>query len=128
MRIGALVTMGLMAFATTIVATATTTASFAKSEASDRGFKQRCAACHSVIAGKTSGVGPNLKGVVGRKSAATSYAYSPAMKKADIVWNKANLDRYLTGPAKMIPGTKMVVSVPDKAQRAEIIAYLTSVK
>lgn len=91
-------------------------------------FKQRCAACHSVVNGKPAGVGPNLAGVVGRKSASQSFAYSPALKKAGLVWTKPNLDRYLAGPAKMVPGTRMAVAMPDAKQRAAIIAYLEKAK
>lgn len=91
-------------------------------------FKQRCAACHTVVAGKPGAVGPNLSGVVGRKSGATSYGYSPAFKKMNIVWDKANLDRYLTSPAKMVPGSRMSVSLPDAKQRAAVIDYLSKMK
>jgi cytochrome c len=92
-------------------------------------FKQRCAICHSVIKGKAGGVGPNLAGVMGRKSgAASGYAYSAGMKKANIVWNAATLDRYMAAPAKMVPGTKMVIAISDAKQRAALIAYLASVK
>lgn len=91
-------------------------------------FKQRCASCHTVVAGKPGGVGPNLAGVVGRKAAAGSFAYSPALKKTPIVWTKPNLDRYLSGPAKMVPGTRMMIALPDAKQRAAVIDYLATTK
>ena len=81
-----------------------------------------------VVNGKPAGVGPNLAGVVGRKSASQSFAYSPALKKAGLVWTKPNLDRYLAGPAKMVPGTRMAVAMPDTKQRAAVIAYLEKAK
>lgn len=87
-------------------------------------FRQRCQVCHAVDAGKPSSVGPNLAGVVGRKAASTPFAYSAALKKSGVVWNRASLDRFLAGPAKMVPGTRMAVSVTDKAQRAALIEYL----
>jgi cytochrome c len=92
-------------------------------------FKQRCAMCHSVVKGKAGGVGPNLAGVVGRKSGmASGYAYSAGMKKANLVWNAANLDRFIAAPAKVVPGTKMVIAVSDAKQRAALVAYLAGVK
>ena len=91
-------------------------------------FKQRCAACHSVVAGKAAGVGPNLVGVVNRKAATQTFAYSPALKNAGLTWSKANLDRYLTKPTAMVPGTRMSVALPDPNQRAALIAYLEKTK
>jgi len=87
-------------------------------------FKQRCAACHSVQSGKSGGVGPNLAGLVGRKAGSGSYNYSPAMKKAELTWNIASLDKFLAAPLKTVPGTRMVIALPDPAQRKAVIGYL----
>lgn len=87
-------------------------------------FRQRCQACHTDVAGQPARVGPNLSGVVGRKAATTTFAYSPALKASGLVWNKANLDRYLAAPAKTVPGTKMVIAVSNKAERDAIVAHL----
>ncbi|MDE1918279.1 MAG: cytochrome c family protein [Sphingomonadales bacterium] len=86
----------------------------------------RCAACHKVGSDAKAGFGPVLNGVVGAKAASSpGYAYSPAMKAAKLVWTPATLDKYLTGPAKMVPGTKMAFpGVPDAKDRANVIAYL----
>jgi cytochrome c len=89
-------------------------------------FNQRCKACHMVTAGGASSVGPNLRGVVGRKAGLMKYAYSSAMKNSKLVWTKSVLDKYLAAPSKAVPGTKMVVSVSDAAQRKAIIDYLAS--
>lgn len=87
-------------------------------------YQSKCAACHSLANNK---VGPSLKGVFGRKSGAVAgYAYSEELKKSNIVWNEANLDRWLQGPQKMVKGSKMFITVPDPAQRKTIISYLKS--
>jgi cytochrome c len=91
-------------------------------------FKQRCAMCHSVTAGKVSPLGPNLAGVVGRRAGTTSYAYSAAMKSSGLVWTRPVLDRYLSAPAKLVPGTKMAISVPDSNTRTALIDYLATTK
>lgn len=92
-------------------------------------FKQRCAACHTVAAGVPNRAGPNLAGIVGRKAGAVAgFNYSSALRKSNIVWNKANLDRYLASPAKMVPGTRMSVSLPDARKRAALVAYLEKAK
>ena len=87
-------------------------------------FRQRCQTCHTVNPSQKALLGPNLAGVVGRKSGITDFRYSDAMKKAAGIWNPATLDKYLSGPPKVVPGGRMTVSVPDPKQRADIIAFL----
>jgi cytochrome c len=88
-----------------------------------------CAACHSVKAGQNL-IGPSLAGVAGKKSgAAAGYSYSPAFKAAGVTWTDANLDKWLTAPMKMVPGTKMAFAgYPDAAKRKAVIAYLKTLK
>ena len=40
----------------------------------------------------------------------------------------ANLDRWLKGPQKLVPGTAMTVEVPNAAERRELIAYLAALR
>jgi cytochrome c len=93
-------------------------------------FRQRCATCHQITAGKPSTVGPNLYGVVNRKAATAPvpFKYSEALKNSGLTWTRANLDKYLSAPAKMVPGTRMVIALPDAAQRAAVIDYLSRAK
>lgn len=88
-------------------------------------FQQRCAACHSVAPGKT-GVGPNLSGVVGRRAGSAAFNYSPAMKRAAVIWDAQNLDSYLAAPLRRIPGSRMPINVPRADERQSIIAFLRS--
>jgi cytochrome c len=88
-------------------------------------YKQRCAGCHGA-SGAPSTVAPSLVGVVGRKAASTHFNYSDALKACGLTWTRPNLDKFLSGPMKMVPGTQMVVSIPDPAQRAAVIDYLAS--
>lgn len=92
--------------------------------------KARCQACHVVAKGaKPTALAPNLNGVVGRKAGSSDFAnYSPALKASGITWTAAKLDTFLQGPGKMVPGTKMFMTVPDAAQRADVIAFLASNK
>lgn len=87
-------------------------------------FRQRCAGCHTVAPGARGVIAPNLSGLVGRKAASTTFTYSPALKASKLVWNRANLDRYLTAPNKLVPGTRMVIAVSDAKQRAAILDFL----
>ncbi len=86
----------------------------------------RCVACHDLNTGANR-LGPSLKGIVGRKSGSiANFAYSPALKASNKVWNAATLDAFLTSPIKYIPGTRMpFAGIPNAQDRADLIAYLT---
>jgi cytochrome c len=91
-------------------------------------FKQRCAMCHVAKAGAPNLLGPSLAGVVGRKAGTAKFTYSTAMKAVNIVWTKSALNTFLTAPGKMVPGTRMLVSVADTTQRTALINYLATGK
>jgi len=86
----------------------------------------RCASCHDISATPSQKIGPNLKGVVGRPSGSLpGYPYSAAMQKAHLVWDAATLDRWLTAPNALVPGTAMAFAgLPSEADRQAVIAYL----
>ncbi|MFS0849608.1 cytochrome c family protein [Novosphingobium panipatense] len=87
-----------------------------------------CRSCHSTQPGQ-NGIGPSLHGIVGAKAAGVpGYAYTPALKNAGITWTRDSLDTWLAGPIKMVPGTRMVLPVPDAAKRKAIIDYLETLK
>ena len=88
-------------------------------------YRQRCQSCHGT-AERPSPLGPNLTGVIGRKAAATAFNYSPALKKSGLTWTRPTLDRFLGAPARTVPGTRMVISVTEPAQRAALLDYLAS--
>ncbi|HLI20544.1 MAG TPA: c-type cytochrome [Stellaceae bacterium] len=92
-------------------------------------FNNNCAVCHSTDPG-TNKLGPSLAGIVGRKSASLGdYSYSPAMAKANVTWDKATLDKYLTDPQKMVPGTKMIFpGIKDAKDRKALIDYLATLQ
>ncbi|CCB64863.1 MULTISPECIES: cytochrome c family protein [unclassified Hyphomicrobium] len=87
----------------------------------------KCKACHQV---DKNGVGPHLGGLIGRKAGSVEgYNYSEALKKSGITWDEASLDKWLQGPSKDVPGTKMIFpGVKDATQRADLIAYLATLK
>ena len=81
-----------------------------------------CRDCHSI---ETNDVGPMHKGVVGRAAGTVAgYDYSPALKDSKIVWTEENLDKWLTNPEALVPGTKMFFDVESPQDRADIIAFL----
>ena len=92
-------------------------------------LSQACQACHSLEAGGSHLVGPNLAGIFGRPAgtAAGFSNYSPALLRSGIVWSTAELDRWLADPAGFLPGTTMAFTgYQSAADRSALIAYLVT--
>ena len=88
----------------------------------------QCKGCHAHTQTAPARIGPTLAGVVDRRAASRSdYMYSPALAGSGLVWNAATLDAYLTRPAAVVPGTRMVFGgIADPTQRSDLIAYLAT--
>lgn len=96
-------------------------------EAGAKVFK-KCKACHVVDAEKNK-TGPHLVNLFGRKAGSLeNYTkYSKAMVAADIVWDEATLDAYLTKPKAYIKGTRMAFAgLRKEKDRVNLTAYLKS--
>ncbi len=87
---------------------------------------RKCKACHAVGTKAKNKVGPQLNGVVGREAGSVKgYKYSKAMLDSGLVWDEANLDKYLTKPKDLVKGTKMIFAgLKKEKQRQNLIAYL----
>lgn len=87
---------------------------------------QVCMGCHSV---DEDDVGPRHRGVVGRVAGSVvGYPYSPALRNAGFKWDAAALDKWLTNPQGLVPGTKMFFMLSNAQDRADVIAYLSGLK
>jgi cytochrome c len=88
----------------------------------------QCADCHSTTA--SAAQGPGLRGVVGRRAGSgADFHYSAAMAKSALVWDAKTLDTFLANPKAAVPGTSMdFPGVADAAERANLIAYLATLK
>jgi cytochrome c len=87
-------------------------------------FMRRCSGCHALDLNKE---GPPLRNVYGRKAAsAPGFSYSEALKKLDLRWDEARLDRWLSDPDSMAPDTDMGFRLADAEERNALIAYLKS--
>ena len=106
-----------------VLAVAHSAPSFAAGDAAHGATVYRqCMICHSL---DKNGIGPSHRNVFGRAAGSVAnYAYSAALKASNIVWNETTLDQWLANPQALVPGAKMMFSVDDARDRADVIAFL----
>jgi cytochrome c len=88
---------------------------------------QTCVACHTE---RPDALGPSLRGVVGRKSAALEdFRYSSPMKRANLVWDETNLREYIQDPQAKVKGNRMPYGgLTDGKDVDDILAYLKTLQ
>lgn len=96
-------------------------------------FQVSCAICHSPELGPDNTVimkqGPSLVGVVGRKAGSIPhFNFTKAIQDSGLTWDTAALNKFLVNPMVVLPGTAMPIPVPDARNRADVIAYLATLK
>jgi len=92
-------------------------------------FQQNCALCHATSSNSASGggQGPIIGGVVGRTAGtAPGFGYSAALRSSHLTWDAATLDKFLSGPSALVPGTIMPITVAQAPDRSDLIAYLAT--
>lgn len=89
-------------------------------------FGAQCETCHKIYDGMTHRSGPDLFGIVDKEIAsAPGFAYSPALGQLRGHWTPEQLDRFLTNPQAVAPGTTMAFAgITDEQQRKLIIDFL----
>ena len=91
-------------------------------------YQAQCSACHSNQPG-VNGIGPSLAGVSGRKAGSLSgFHFTPAISGSGLTWDAKTFIQFLADPTKLVPGTAMTVTVPDETGRANLYAYLATLK
>jgi cytochrome c len=89
-------------------------------------YEARCGGCHSVAADR---VGPRHAGVFGRRAGGVAgFAYSNALRNSGLTWNAETLERWLADPEALVPGQRMGYSLGDAQARADVVAYLATLK
>lgn len=117
------------AFVTTALVSVSVSA--ADSAAGEGLFKKKCKMCHTTSDDGKNGMGPNLLGVYGRGvgTLESFTKYSDALKGVGGTWDAALLNKLMTDPAAFADGNKMKGGqVKDEAERADIIAYIETLK
>ncbi len=96
-------------------------------------FGQSCALCHSDVLAADNSIINKWAPASSASSAAPpapapGYAYTQALKNSGLKWDAPTLDKFLSAPNTLVPGTAMLFPVPDPQIRANIVAYLQSLK
>lgn len=100
----------------------------ADATAGKRYFRQQCLLCHSAEPGDNGGAqGPNLANVFDRAAASSpDFSYTPALKASGLRWDAATLEKFLASPTRAVPGSAMVIDVPARSDRDNLIAYFSA--
>jgi aldose sugar dehydrogenase len=86
-------------------------------------FLGACANCHGV--GGEVGIGPPLNGVIGRQVATIpSFGYSTALASRHDTWTESLIEKFITNPQSVAPGTRMPETGLGDTHAEAIAAYL----
>ena len=89
-------------------------------------YQERCTACHAVDSNK---IGPAHRGVVGRRiGSLPGYKYSDELARSRLRWTPQTLNAWLEDPEELVAGQRMGFQVESLQERADLIAYLATLK
>ncbi len=92
-------------------------------------YKKRCLSCHPKEAGKHK-MGPSIAAMFGRQAGTVpGFRKYKGLKGSKIVWDEANMDKWLANPKKFIgKKTSMVYKLKNAKHRADVIEYMKTLK
>ncbi len=89
-------------------------------------YQAKCTACHAVDSNK---IGPAHRGVMGRRiGSLPGYKYSDELAQSRLRWTPQTLNAWLEDPEELIRGQRMGFQVDSAQERADLIAYLATLK
>ena len=89
-------------------------------------YQQQCTQCHAVDSNK---IGPAHRGVVGRRvGSLPGYKYSNELASSRLRWTPQTLNMWLGDPEDLVNGQRMGFLIESEQDRADLIAYLTTLK
>ncbi len=89
-------------------------------------YQAHCTTCHAVESNQT---GPAHRGVVGRRiGSLPGYRYSDELARSRLRWTPQTLNAWLEDPEELVAGQRMGFQVENAQQRADLIAYLVTLK
>lgn len=95
---------------------------------SAQSFAQFCSSCHAFKQFESGRIGPDLNGIVGRRSGTLpDYAYSAGFTDPDhaLTWNRLTLGGFLQAPQTYFPGTKMSIPALPPMELVKVVDFLT---
>ena len=89
-------------------------------------YQQHCTACHAIDSNK---IGPAHRGVMGRRvGSLAGYKYSAELAASRLRWTPQTLNNWLADPEDLISGQRMGFLIESEQERADLIAYLATLK
>lgn len=89
-------------------------------------YQAQCTACHAVDSNK---IGPAHRGVFGRRlGSLAGYKYSDEMARSRLRWTPQTLNTWLEDPENLVAGQRMGFQIENAQARADLIAYLATLK
>ncbi|MES1979519.1 MAG: c-type cytochrome [Pseudomonadota bacterium] len=89
-------------------------------------YQARCTACHAIDSNR---IGPAHRGVVGRRiGSLPGYKYSDELAASRLRWTPQTLNVWLEDPEELVRGQRMGFQVDSAQERADLIAYLATLK
>jgi alcohol dehydrogenase (cytochrome c) len=119
-----------LSLAASLIASASSSAAIADADvnAGQEIYEAQCSACHSNQPG-VNGIGPSLAGVAGRKAGSLQgFHFTSDLQGSGLAWDADTFIKFLADPTKLVPGTAMTVIVPNATGRANLFAYLATLK
>ena len=89
-------------------------------------YQQHCTACHAIDSNK---IGPAHRGVMGRRvGSLPGYKYSAELAASRLRWTPQTLNKWLGDPEDLVNGQRMGFLIEGEQERADLIAYLATLK
>lgn len=89
-------------------------------------YQQHCTACHAIDSNK---IGPAHRGVMGRRvGSLPGYKYSAELAASRLRWTPQTLNTWLADPEDLVVGQRMGFQIENEQERADLIAYLATLK
>jgi cytochrome c len=105
------------------------TAHVLAADAGQVAFNTHCRTCHSTKEGDNR-LGPSLHNIYGSKAGASAgYSnYSQGLASSGIIWDEANLHKFLENPDQVVSSNNMkpYKGISDESVRKQIIEFLKS--
>lgn len=92
-------------------------------------YEEACGQCHELNPGSNK-KGPQLMNIYGAPAAKLAdYDYGAAISSSGWIWDAKTIDLYIADAQKAMPESKMLADpMPDASERADIIAYLSTLR